>query len=145
MCTFQLSSVNVPWGHSCPAQIWIAMLPLGVSLHVCVYIMCCSFILTNSPLFLSRSFPFLPPHPQLSLFCLLQRMNSGSSLSSWSPQDTYPLFLYCFKKKKIQPVLFVVCSVYLLCKWEKYSRACVSYLAFALLRGLPSPLTWRAS
>lgn len=71
----------------------------GVSICVCVYIMCWSFILTSS-LFLSKSFPFLPPHPQLSLFCLLQRINSGSNLSCWSPWDTYPLFLYCLKKKK---------------------------------------------
>lgn len=56
-----------------------------------------------------------------------------------------PFSCTALKKKKKEPVLFVVHSVYLLCKWEKYNRALVGHLIFVLLRGPLSPLTWRPS
>ena len=115
-------------------------------LYMCVCILCVALL--SWPILLSFCLgPFLSYLPTPSYLCSV-------SYREWILEVAFPVGVHrtlipfsctALKKKKIQPVLFVVCSVYLLCKWEKYSRACVSYLAFALLRGLPSPLTWRAS
>lgn len=111
--------------------------------YMCVCILCVDLLSWPVLSFCLSPFLFYLPTPQLSLFCLLQRINSGSNLSCWSPWDTYPLFLYCFKKKKKkEPVLFVV---HLLRKWEKYNRALISHLIFVLLHGPLPSLTWRPS
>ena len=116
----------------------------GVSTRVCV--LCVALL--SWPVLLSFCLgPFRSYLPTPSYLCSV-------SYREWILEVIFPIGVHrtltpfsctALKKKKTEPVLFVVYSVYLLCKWEKYSRARVGHLAFVLLRGSVSPLTWRAS
>ena len=115
----------------------------GVS--ICVCILCVDLL--SWPVLSFCLSPFLSYLPTPSYLCSVS--NRELILEVTFPVEVHGTLIHfsctALKKKKKEPVLFVVHSVYLLRKWEKYNRALVSHLIFVLLCGPLSPLTWRPS
>lgn len=129
MCTFWLSSINFLWGHFCCVQIWIAMLHFGVFLYMCVYYVFLTFYLDQLSFCLSSSLPFLNFYFTNYIYSISYR---ELILEVTFPVEVHRAFLsfacafFFFSRN----YLFVVYSVHLLWKVEKYNRAHVSPLIF---------------